>query len=416
MLALNKNKKYFNYFSRIILITLVINFLIFPISLAAEQSQSGGEMNAATINSQIEEKKDRIKELEEKIAEYQKNIDYQRSQSSSLASQIAILNNQIGKLETEIELKQNQIDQTKLEIKDTENKIQNTEIDIKKQKERLAVMLQQMNRLDQKTTVEIIFSVNSFSEYYNHLHTLSILQNDTGNLLGELKDFKANLEERQKELDEQKKSLENLVSELADKKSTLESRSYAKKSLLTESRNSEAKFKSLVAQLRAEQSAINADIIALEQQIRKKLGGQQRYESLGPSQFNWPVPSREITAYFHDSDYPFRYIFEHPAIDIKSKQGSAVMAASAGYVATARDAGMGYNYVMIIHGDGFSTVYGHLSRILVTEDEYVGAGDIIGLSGGMPGTPGAGRLTTGPHLHFEIRKNGIPVNPLDYLP
>ena len=75
-----------------------------------------------------------------------------------------------------------------------------------------------------------------------------------------------------------------------------------------------------------------------------------------------------------------------------------------------------YSYILIIHNNGFSTVYGHVSKIYVKDGDRVDQGQIIGITGGMPGTPGAGKFSTGPHLHFEIYLNGNVVDPEKYLP
>ena len=75
-----------------------------------------------------------------------------------------------------------------------------------------------------------------------------------------------------------------------------------------------------------------------------------------------------------------------------------------------------YAYVMIVHADNFATIYGHVSAVYVEPDQVVQKGQTIAAIGGLPGTPGAGRFTTGPHVHFGVRLNGIPVDPLIYLP
>ena len=191
--------------------------------------------------------------------------------------------------------------------------------------------------------------------------------------------------------------------------------------MLVETQSSELKYKTLVSNLKAQYQQIEGDINSIEKQVRQKLEEQQKTQQQKFDQnaenMAWPLTSRRITAYFHDVSYPFRNIFEHSAIDLAVPQGSTVRAAASGYVARAKRCSSAscYSYVMIIHSDGISTVYGHLSAISVSEDQFVTRGDIIGKSGATPGTVGAGPFTTGAHLHFEVRKNGIPTDPLNYL-
>ena len=106
----------------------------------------------------------------------------------------------------------------------------------------------------------------------------------------------------------------------------------------------------------------------------------------------------------------------HNAVDIPVWQGSPVYAPAEGVVYVTKENGYGYSYIIMSHACGFNTTYGHMSEILVEEGQYLEKGTIIGLSGGMPGTLGAGYMTTGPHLHYEMRLNGMYVDPMNHLP
>ncbi|MFA7682053.1 MAG: M23 family metallopeptidase [Candidatus Peribacteraceae bacterium] len=131
---------------------------------------------------------------------------------------------------------------------------------------------------------------------------------------------------------------------------------------------------------------------------------------------SWPVePRYGLSARYLDTEYQQQFGIPHRAIDIPVEQESLVRAAADGVVAAVIDNGMGYNYLILEHAGG-STLYGHMLNFLVTEGQYVKRGDPIARSGGMPGTPGAGPLSTGPHVHFEVIADGVHVDPLQYLP
>lgn len=128
-----------------------------------------------------------------------------------------------------------------------------------------------------------------------------------------------------------------------------------------------------------------------------------------------PVSGR-ITYGFHDSDYPYKNISEHEGIDIEASQGTKVKASAAGYVSSIVDGGAsGCTYIVLQHRNNITTLYAHLSKVSVKLGQAVEQGEEIGLSGGTPGTYGAGAYTTGPHLHFELMVNGTNVDPEKYL-
>jgi murein DD-endopeptidase MepM/ murein hydrolase activator NlpD len=132
--------------------------------------------------------------------------------------------------------------------------------------------------------------------------------------------------------------------------------------------------------------------------------------------FQWPVIGR-ISAGFRVKHYQEYFGVPHLGVDIVVPMRTSVRSAAGGIVFLARDGGeTGYSYVLIGHRGGFATLYGHLSGFAVQAGEEVMAGQTIGYSGGDPGSYGAGPMTTGAHLHFEVIQNGANVDPMDVLP
>lgn len=130
----------------------------------------------------------------------------------------------------------------------------------------------------------------------------------------------------------------------------------------------------------------------------------------------WPVyPERGISASFRDPDYYARFKIPHNAIDIPVPQGSDLKASADGYVYKAVDNGLGYSYIIVLHRNNLRTVYGHVSHILVKPGQMVEKGELIGKTGGAPGTRGAGKMTTGAHLHFEVLENEVYRDPIEFL-
>ena len=136
-------------------------------------------------------------------------------------------------------------------------------------------------------------------------------------------------------------------------------------------------------------------------------------------ELDWPVSPRSgLTAYYIDDGYVATFGMQHYALDVRAQHGSEIFAPADGVVSDIVFDGdsIGYAYVRLAHRKGVMTVYGHVSEVAVNVGDYVRRGEVIGFSGGTPGTVGAGVRTTGPHLHFEVWQDGVRVDPLLYLP
>ena len=177
-----------------------------------------------------------------------------------------------------------------------------------------------------------------------------------------------------------------------------------------------AHWDSVLATAVEEQQEITDFIAAEEERIARELEEARRRAELEArlgqiTEAGWVLPSPgAITSWFGPRLHPILgYVRMHSGVDFNCWTGDPIRAATDGIVITAEYYG-GYGYTIIIqHANSISTLYAHLSGFNSQVNDYVVAGEQIGVCG----TTG---LSTGPHLHFEVRQSGVPVNPVPYLP
>ncbi|MEY2477649.1 MAG: hypothetical protein QOG87_2964 [Actinomycetota bacterium] len=174
-----------------------------------------------------------------------------------------------------------------------------------------------------------------------------------------------------------------------------------KEGLVAQVRGRKREFETQIAQLRAESNAITAFLRGVQKGQGKAISGKGILAS--------PIPGAAVTSGYGSRVHPvYGDVRTHTGIDFRAATGTPVRAAGAGKVVYAGWRGGYGNTVIIDHGNSLATLYGHLSSISVGVGQSVAKGQIVARAGSTG-------LSTGPHLHFEVRVNGVPVNPLGYL-
>jgi murein DD-endopeptidase MepM/ murein hydrolase activator NlpD len=361
-----------------------------------------------SLNQEIEEKQKSIDQLNRQIDSYKDKIEQKQSEEATLYGELDLLDNRIAKTELDIEAAEAEIDLVNAQMALIEEEIHELEESMERDLELVAEVLQRMAVQDNAMPLQMIFGTESFSEFFSTLEQLNAINSDLKSAVETARDSKLKLLGKHEAQQGKKDQLIELSDSLAQEKRRLESSVGAKSTLIAATQQSEAQFQALLKDLKEEQAYLNQQIALLQKDIEGKLNAS---DALGDSSIlSWPVDPtiRGISAYFHDPSYPFRHLFEHSGLDLPAPTGTPVRAAAPGYVAWARTGTLYGNYVMIIHSNGLATLYAHMSRMDVAADQFVSRGDQIGVVGSTG-------LSTGPHLHFEARLNGIPTNPLNYL-
>lgn len=342
---------------------------------------------------------DKLNELNRQITRLQNQLKAGKNQESKLASQIKSLDNLIKEAEGEIRDLQSEILNTNKKIAQVEAQLKAKQEDIDQQNSEMGSRIRAMYKNGEVGILEVLLGSTNITDFLTNLDMAQkIFDNDVEML--------EKLEEQHKAMDSHRRQLEELKQNLSVKKQAEAS----KQGQLQVSRGDVSQLKAEVSgdnkALEKEVDALNNEANALVAEILKLQGGG---DYVG-GQLAWPAPaSKRVTSEFGYRLHPTLKVNKlHTGMDIGVPSGSQVVAANAGKVIKAAwNNSYGY-MVMVDHGGGIVTLYAHNSQLKVKTGDVVTRGQTIALSGSTG-------VSTGPHLHFEVRVNGEYKNPRGYL-
>lgn len=361
------------------------------------------------LQSELRARQSEIDSINKKIADSQKQLESLTKQQAGLQNDLKVINGQVNLAELDISSIKLSLEAERLQLSIIDGQVRDRSEAINRQKSEIAKSLIRLRKTGQLNAVEIIFSSGGLYDALSSIDNLKRVNNGLEKSLSQTKDLKAQLEVTQNEQQTKLDELDSLNSELTARLASLQQKKNSAAKLLDTTKGSEAQYKVLMSELRQEQSAITSKIVAIQDSLKARIRNEEGSSASDTTTITSPLKSYVITAVFHDPTYPFRNLFPHTGLDMAAPSGTPIYAAAPGVVTWVRSGSTGYgNYVMIVHDNGIATLYGHMSQTATTQDKFVQRGELIG----YVGTTG---FSTGPHLHFEVRLNGIPVNPQEYL-
>ena len=362
---------------------------------AAEDEDLQGQLT--DVQTQMEQQQQKKGEAEATIGNVFERLRVIQESLDAAMKEYKDITAQIMETEKKIAVTQAQLDKVQKQLESRQGILSRRIRDI--------YMHGQLNYLD------VVIGAKDFNDFANRVELLRRIISADMELIATIKDEQNQVAAAKAILEEERARQAQLQAQSAAKKEEIEKHKAEQQVLLAKAQNDKATAEAALAELQASSNAITAKLRqrAAERAAAAGSGGAASYQPVsGSGVFMWPV-SGPITSPFGYREHPiFGRQILHSGIDIGVDEGTPVAAADSGVVVDADWLG-GYGYAVIIdHGNGLSTVYGHNSSLLVSAGQSVSKGQIIAYSGSTGNS-------TGPHCHFEVRSGGEPVDPMGYL-
>jgi len=358
---------------------------------ASQRQQRQNEANLRQVESEQAYTEQAIVDLQNLIASLNAQIADEQAAIAQTQAAIAALNKKIAALEADIARRQAHIDE---------------------REKLLAARVRAQDMYGQVSWLQIIVTSSNFTDLIDRVVTVQEIVKGDHALIVELRVERAAVQKERDDVAAKRDQLTALLGQQQEQEDTLNAEQAQKQEALAYERAHEAELLALQAKLEAAQQAINAQVI----QDQQNYAAAAAAAGGGSGQFSWPERGNYyISQGFGCTDYPLEPYDPscpqkhfHAGIDIAGPFGASIYAADTGIVSLGYDQ-YGYgNYIVLTHGNGYSSLYGHLSGYNVSDGQTVARGQVIAFEGSTGNS-------SGPHLHFGVMLNGSWVNPCAYL-
>ena len=364
------------------------------------------------FNANAKTAQEKVNESVRKQGEIKQQINETKQKKEANMAVKEEIDREVSELQKKIDVLVADIDESNKKIEKKTEELEIAQENCDKQYDAYCQRAELLLERGSVSYLEILIKADSFSDFLTRLTLIQEITEYDNNRLKELKAYVAEVEELKKELEKENEKLVLLKEDEDSKMSVLSQKQAESQAIIDKLSGDIDSFESaLAAQERAE-AAARAEIARLTSASTKPKSSSSSSSSPASTggAMAWPSSSTRISSPYGTRVHPITgKIKTHAGLDIDAAHGTNVYAAQSGTVIVAGWNSGGYgNYVVIDHGGGLSTLYAHCSSLTVSTGQSVSKGQVIAKCGSTG-------LSTGPHVHFEVLRNGSHTDPMAYL-